>query len=461
MRVSILNKLLEKIYFNLPVSLQNMAVSAIGIRLKHERFGKYGIEQLKKLDQAVENSNYESIIDLCFREISRHAIETTPYYRKMATDRGIHWTDIKGIGDIRLFPVIEKKDLLRNPGAFVSSYPGQPKKFHLYTSGTTGTPLKITTDKVSRQKHYAFFTALRKSYGVLNGDRRITFFGRIITTPNEKKVFWRHDYFNKNVLASSYHLSKENMEKYYSLLLSYQPDEIFAYPSSLFTLATWMIENRKPKFKLKLVMTTAERLLDYQSDAIARAFDAPLVDQYGCTEMSFFAYRETQSEDIQLSPYHGFSEVIDHLGNISSIGHGTHLSTGFINYSMPVIRYNIGDTITLDRNSSNGSQFIRELDGREDDIILSENLTPIGRLDPIFKAELNITSAQIIQRSDLSIDVFIIASDKFTSDNSSTIKYEMEKRIGTNIKVRINEVDQLIRSKSGKFRPVISEVRRT
>ncbi|BFM10387.1 exopolysaccharide biosynthesis protein VpsH [Simiduia litorea] len=452
-----MTKLTEKVYFSLPYSLQNIAVSILGLKLKRERYGNHSQKKVFEISKEYQSKDTKSVIDRCFVEIAKHAVRNTTFYKELARREKFGADDIRGIEDINRFPVINKHSIIENPESFILNDSRlRGGRFHLYTSGTTGTPLKVTTDIQSRQEHYAFFSSLRAEYGVKTNDRRATIMGRVITTQEEQRHFWRHDYFNKNLLFSSYHLSENNIELYYEKLISYSPDEIFSYPSSLYEIALWMLAHKKPKIRLKLIILTAERFLQNQANAIRSAFDAPIVDQYGCTEMMFFGTRRDVELPMRLNHLHGYSEVLDTLGSISSRGQGTHIATGFINYSMPIIRYNTGDNISLEFDSITGTQNILDMDGRKDDLIITKDGRKIGRLDPIFKSELNIKYAQIIQSPDLSLTINIVPLRTFSDQNEKILREELEKRIGKGMILDIILVDDIERTNSGKFRPVIS-----
>src|SRR5204862_1618420 len=129
----------------------------------------------------------------------------------------------------------------------------------------------------------------RAWFGITSDMPRATFFGRIVCAPEQQRPpFWRYDYFQKNYLFSSYHLSERHLASYCDSLSRIQAPEIIGYPSSLFALATYMLDHGVTGIRPRVVFTTAETLLAHQRDAIQQAFGAAVVDQYGCTEMAIF-----------------------------------------------------------------------------------------------------------------------------------------------------------------------------
>ena len=84
----------------------------------------------------------------------------------------------------------------------------------------------------------------------------------------------------------------------------------------------------------------------------------------------------------------------------------------------------------------------------------------VGRLDPVFKGLTSIKEAQIIQEDYSRISLNIVPDDDFNEKDGHSVVSELKKRLGENVHIDINIVDQIERTKSGKFRSVISKVRK-
>lgn len=459
-----MNEKLEKIYYNLPVFLQNLAVGLMGLKLKKERFSKAGDEMLEVLlkTKNFDAENIKAYQDIAFSRIAKHAIETTEFYKEWAVKNKIDPDNITSLEDLKSFPIIEKKFIRENHELFRSNDPHLSKsQIKLHTSGTTGTPLTVYTDKYSRSKHYSFFSRLRAEYGIFNGDKRVTLFGRIIMLADQQRPpFWRYDFSQKNLLMSSYHLNEKNIIHYYEKLKSFNAKEIFSYPSSIYQIAKFIVEHNLEPISLNLVMTTAESLLPKQREIISKAFIAPLVNQYGCTEMAFFC-SENIDGIMRFHPEHGVAEIRNSEGLISETGSGELIATGFINYSMPVIRYAVGDAVTITSDvRSNGYQILTSTEGRMDDILFTKEGTPIGRLDPIFKGGAGIKFAQIVQNEDWSIELILVPDTNYSEQHGNDLKDELIKRVGHKIQIKISLVDSIPKEKNGKIKSVICKIKR-
>ena len=297
-------------------------------------------------------------------------------------------------------------------------------------------------------------------HGIQFGMKRATFCGRIIVPPNQNTPpYWRYDKFQNNYLFSSYHMSQNNLEHYYEKLLQIEPKQIDGYPSSIYTLARYILDKKLSPIKPIAVLTSAETLGMNQREIIEQAFGCKVADQYGSSEMSLFV-SQCEFGTYHVNPDYGIIEVLDKEGNSVPYGSpGEAVCTSFINKTMPLIRYRLGDIITIsDSTCKCGRNFpvMTEIIGRKDDILLTSDGRPIGRLDPVFKGQLDIKETQIIQDNYNHITLNIVKGDNFNDKSIKILKYEISKRVGSDMNIDFNFIKNIPRDKNGKFRSVIS-----
>jgi len=463
-----LNPYIENVYFKLPVGLQNIAVSLMGLKLYRERYNSSSGRYLKNLSKSETMTGTELALiqNDQFVVLAKHAIEQVPFYKDWSIKQGFTSNDIESLKDLNRFPIVEKSMVRDAPGRFLAdNFKHKADLIKLHTSGTTGSPLTLYCDKNSRTHHYAFFSRLRSWYGLDSKSKRATLFGRIIMLPEQDSPpFWRYDVAQKNLLMSSYHLSERNIADYYYKLSSYQPDEIFSYPSSILPIARYITEHRLPKLEFKLLMTTAEPLFEYQRDVLKRAFNTPIVNQYGCTEMAFFA-DEPDTGTMRFHPEHGIAEVMQENGELSYEGRGELVASGLVNMAMPLIRYRIGDSVCIspiDKTQIGIKAFpvLDEIIGRTDDLIYRKNGTPVGRLDPVFKGMFSVRNAQICQKENYDIQVKVEPMKGFDGAERLKLQKAIQNRVGRNLTVNIETTEIIRKDSNGKFKAVVSYVKR-
>jgi phenylacetate-CoA ligase len=97
------------------------------------------------------------------------------------------------------------------------------------------------------------------------------------------------------------------------------------------------------------------------------------------------------------------------------------------------------------------------VDGRVDDILYTIDGRRIGRLDPIFKGDLPVEEAQIIQEALDCVRVRYVPTPNFDSDHERVIIQRVQARMGR-VKVVMEPIGEVPRGPNGKFRAVISNL---
>lgn len=443
---------------------QNIAVTLFGWRLKRQRYGRRSDQNFDALMRSDRYSKQElsEFVIANFRDLVQHVLTTVPFYNEWAAKKGIELNDFHTIDDIKNFPIIEKEILRTRTSDFISEdFSGRNSIFPISSSGTSGKPITIFCDRNSRTYHYAFWRRLRFLFGLRIGARRAALFGRVIMRADQdKRPFWRLDRSQNILLMSSYHLSDKNLLEYYKALVRYKPEEVIGYPSSVYQISQFIVSKGLKPLVLKVVFLTAETLMPYQRETIEAAFDCPVINQYGCSEMAFFA-AECERGSMHLHSEHGFLEVLDeHDSPVESGQLGVVVATGFVNRAMPLLRYRVGDKIAMSSKTCEcGRSFavIDTIEGRVDDVITTPDGRPIGRLDPVLKGRRGIIETQIAQTAFDRLEVRVVVERGFDANSIDELVSELRLRIGKEMKIDVVRTRDIPRGPSGKFTAVVRE----
>lgn len=456
-----MNNIMDKAYYRLPIALQNIAVSAMGWKLSWQRKTKESLQFVEFLKQSqywsqdrmqeYQAKQLKNIVDIAIN---------TKSYGDWKRRSNFDVCDIRGIESLALLPITDKESVRSHPQDFVANIVSRGNRFKLSTSGTSGTPLSVYTDRRSRARHYAFFSRLRSWFGVSDSDWRATFYGRIIMkSESTKPPFWRVDYPQRNLLFSSYHISEETILDYVRALEHWKPAAVLGYPSSLHALATLANAKGISLPRPKMVMTTAETLLDHQRENIEMAFGVPVTDQYGATEMTHFV-SQCERGAYHVHAEHGVVEILDQAGQPVPVGEiGEVVVTGFMNRTMPLLRYRTGDTAAADgRKCDCGRPFpvLARIEGRMDDVIVTPEGRSVGRLDPVLKGDFDIRETQFVQVENGTLLVKVVPGSHFEADQVRRLEQELRKRLGESMIIKFDVVSHIPRGKNGKFRSVIA-----
>lgn len=455
----------QVIYNHCPVILQNTLISIYGARLKYLRYGKVFRSEYDKLKHSMhQTTDYLAALqEASLSDLLNHATVYVPYYHSMFRDRGLDPGNVRISNLPNVLPIVKKDDIKNTPERYVSSYFKKNQLTKIHTSGTTGAPLVVCATKDSIQKNYAFFLRFLNMAGFVAGQPSATFAGRVIIPPAQTgEPFWRSNRAMNNVLFSSYHISDSTIPAYIQELEQLNVKLIDSYPSAIYSIANFINKNSiKHTIRPKAIITSSETLFDSQRQSIEDAFKCKVFDQYGSAEMVAFISQCNKGAYHANSEY-GIVEVLDDDDQPVDYGvPGRLVCTGFLNYAMPLIRYDTGDTAILSEKKCDcGLNFpvIESILGRKDDLLITPSGKMVGRLDPVFKGLSHIKETQIIQERINKIRVKIVKEPGFTHDISEELKKELNRRMGDDVEISIDYVDSIPRTGSGKFRSVISEI---
>ena len=157
---------LLNIYNKSPANIQNILTSVRGLYLKKIRYNKHTWETYNFLNE----SQYWSLDKLeeyqlnKLKNLIKHSIEFSPYYKNLYNRLDIKVSNIKALSDIDSLPIISKEDFRNNNLSIVSTHENSSKMWVSYTSGTTGTPLRAYHTHREVQETMAFLERLYSWY---------------------------------------------------------------------------------------------------------------------------------------------------------------------------------------------------------------------------------------------------------------------------------------------------------
>jgi phenylacetate-CoA ligase len=390
-----------------------------------------------------------------------------PYYRK-------YWEERRRRGDgasqesLENWPVITKEIIRERPREFILDDVDLRSQIIEHTSGTTGKPLILWFSKNAVRQHYALFEARwRGWYGISRNDRWGMLGGQLVVPFVRKRPpFWVWNAGLNQLYLSSYHLAPSNIAAYVDALRRHRVIYLFGYASSLYALAQTAKERSIRLPKMKAIISNAEPLYTHQKKVISGEFNCAVYNTYGLSEC-VCAASECSAGNMHLWPEEGVTEVLEDDSDSPSMPGkvGRLICTGLINQTMPLIRYQNGDRASI-ADPTNSCSCGREMpilsgiEGRMDDVIITSDHRLIGRLDPVFKADIPIFEAQIIQESMEQLRVKYVPAVGFSEKDAVLLVNRIQERVG-NMKVIIEEVASIPRTKNGKFRAVLSNIARS
>ncbi len=456
----------ERIYAALPIPLQNLACTWAGWRRARLRMGGVFHQRLLEWEQTGHSSVHalHAIQRERLVRIVEIALAHVPYYRDLPPPSTERDPAVAIAETLARIPPLEKVTYRDAPERFRALHIPTRRLIRGRTSGTTGTALPLWYTVEAIVEEFATVWRQRRAFGVKIGDPNLTFNGPIVVPfDQDRPPYWRRNYWGRQVLFSLYHMAPQNLRDYVEAIHELPATYVQGYPSSLHLVARAMLELDRPieRGRLVGVFTSSESLLAFQRAAIEEAFGAPVRDRYGTSElavsMTACAYNR-----LHVDMEFGIVEV-EPVEQTAEWVRGPLLVTGFANEATPFLRYRVGDVGTrLKRPCECGrpGDVFLDVDGRIEDYVATPDGRLIGRLDHVFKDQLAVAEAQILQDRPDAIEVRVVRRPDYDARSELDLLTEIRARLGGEIRVDVRYADHIPREANGKFRAVKSAVGR-
>lgn len=461
--INLYNDISKKIYPNLPLFFKNICASIGDIQNEHLRYGKV-FEKYYNFLKKSENFSLNELINYQNEELKlliKHCYENVPYYTELFREIGIIPDDIDSKEDLEKLPILTKETVIKNKEKFFPTNYKKSDTIYMHTSGTTGKRFGFWVSKEAWQKEYAFVWA-RRYIGVSRNDRMLNFSNSNILVPlkQTKPPFWVKSYFSKQVIFSQYHMSDKNLKEYVKALNNLEYEYIIGFASTIYIVANYIYENNIKLDKYpKRIFTSSATIFDYQRTLIEQVFNCKIFDSYGSTELASLL---TQCEygKYHINYEYGITELKEINRENDEIEYEI-ISTGFLNKAFPLLRYKIGDYISVKKEQKqckcgSAGLTIEKINGRVEDMIITPSGNKIGQLAYIYYDTPNIKEGQIIQEKLNELTIKIVRRETYSKVDEDRLLNKLNNRLGDEFKYNLVYVDEIPRDSSGKFRGVIS-----
>jgi phenylacetate-CoA ligase len=299
--------------------------------------------------------------------------------------------------------------------------------------------------------------------GVSFSQPRATFSGRLVEPdPDRFKAVYRYNAFEKQVYFSAFHLKPDAAQQYVDALWMHKTKWLTGYAVSYFLLAKMILNQNLKVPELKAVITTSEKLTHAMRVVMEKAYNCPIYEEYSTVETALFA-SECEKGRLHVSPDVSMVEILRPDGTACEPGEvGEVVTTCLMRSYQPLIRFRLGDLAAWDPEPCPcGRQMpvIKEVVGRIEDVVIGPDGRQMVRFHGIFVDQPNVIEGQIIQETLDSFTVKIVPTNNFSQADIEDIKHRMANRLGQNISVQVIQVNEIPRTKSGKFQAVISKLK--
>ena len=387
-----------------------------------------------------------------------YAYQKTNGYRALYDEAGVKPEDIRTLDDIRILPFVTKELIRDNIEEFSVADPSRRK---IKTSGTTGVNFEFFYPQGLDAMESAFVTTGWSRVGWKENMRQATLRGRFV---GDEETPFTYVPENNELLLSTFILSQKRGEeqifdRYLKALKRYGPEVLYAYPSSLHMLCDILEETGKiGDLNFKIILIASENVYDWLIEEAQTVFPgARIFAWYGQTEMVVLAAWCEHTRQYHVCPYYGYTELLDSENLEAREGEEAEIiGTDFHNHITPFLRYRTGDIAIKGKLGcpSCGRQYrlIDRIIGRSHEAVVSKTgqFVTISFCAGIYKIIGNVYQFRFYQDTPGIVVFRFIPKTAFSRDNEIHIRRELERRLGPDVELIMEQVDNIRRTPHGK-----------
>ena len=395
-----------------------------------------------------------------------HAYDKVPFYRTSLADAGVIENGRVDLEAFTRIPLLDKPSLRTSFVELTATDSAERGAYVNTTGGSTGEPVRFLQDRVSDQWKSAAKLLFDEWTGYRRGERFALLWGAGHELDNPGLKTRIGTALRNELRLNAYLMSHKVMDEYIAKLNAFEPRLILAYAQSIYQLALHAERTGQSVKSPRAVMTSATNLDKEMRTTIERVFGTTVYDRYGSREVGDIACENGDGFGLLVSPLTHLVEVIGPAGQRVEDGTpGELVITLLTNYSMPLIRYRIGDAGTLGAPAGDsGWPRLTEVLGRVTDIFYTRGGDQVygGYFTRQFYGQAWVSQFQVVQEHYDHIVVLVVPYDDV---DNATIAVEKDRIVaaikgfmGEDCLVDFRVVTTIPVGPTGKRRYTISKV---
>lgn len=283
--------------------------------------------------------------EMLLSRLLAHAIERVPFYASRVTGLTRESIEAAPLESLKRFPVLERADLVERFDELKCEM-GRGTSMGR-SGGSTGTPVRFLHDKIYSTAAFATTQLSLDWAGIARGDRRVALWGARRDFAGRAAIVRRVNLFFRDVaILDAFRMGDAEMRAYVDFVNRRPPACLEGYTEALFALAEFVEREGLEIASPRAVGTGAGTLFPHMREKLGRVLRAPVFDRYGTREAGLIATECERHSGLHLMGETTVLEIIDRDGADVGVGQaGEAVATNLWNYTMPLIRYRVGDHV--------------------------------------------------------------------------------------------------------------------
>jgi phenylacetate-CoA ligase len=301
-------------------------------------------------------------------DILNHASKNVPFYESQSI---ILDQSKSALTQLQLFPIVNKKQINNDLNLFCVTDLNINKVTTLFSGGSSGNPGKVYVNKEDHSKMRARILQLWGNAGYELGNPILQ-----LGMSKSRTLLKKLKDLSMNVTYELAFKINEDLVKQVLTKKTFKKNTIFiGYASGLYSYAR-NAEKMNLDVQFKCVISLGDKMFDHYRETIERVFKTKVYDTYGSNE-GFVIGGQHVDGNYYLNETHVFVEIVDENYSPVKDGEiGRALVTCLDNFTMPLIRFDLGDILAINSYSNQNPlpfKTIKKIIGRDVDIIKTKN----------------------------------------------------------------------------------------
>lgn len=429
-------------------------------------------KEYREILNIADRNALHAFIEKRLNDLLLHAYQHTQYYHKIFDQIGIIKGGRADLSLIHEIPLLTKEIIRKNHNELVSDDFKKRGWYQNSSGGSTGEPVRLIQDR----QFLRWANATNNYYyrNILNIDEPMV--KKVLIWGSERDLFTGTmgikakiiNWLTNNIMLNSFRMTSADIEKYIRTINTYKPNLIRGYAGSLYEICRYAQRNNLEIYSPSVVVCAAETLNDEMRDQIESVFGRRVYNFYGSREVSNLA-GECKDGLMHSFAFWNYLELLDeHNRPVKYREEGRVIVTNLFNYSMPLIRYEIGDTAVLGAESCSCGNVLptfEKITGRiTDHFVLKNGATvPAEFFIHMLGVVCNtgeIKQFQVVQEDYNKIRILAVIGAGLTEDYRKKVESKMKVAMGSDCEITWDFVDNIPKTLTGKYLYTKSLVRR-
>ena len=389
-----------------------------------------------------------------------HAYHQSTFYRVRFEQIGLEPGDVKSFQDMRQIPYLTKQDLRDNFETIKVRDFARHHPILTRTGGTTGAPVTLYRSRNTAEMRQAIEWRNYHWAGQDYRQRKMSLF------PGTSRDIGKEPYFedprHRMLVVKTFQLDPERLRLFHHLYHRYRPSFLMGIVEFYRVLGRFLEREGLDDIKSPALFVQGEAVTPIDRERFCRWFGARVYDYYGMRENAVSASECTEGT-MHINQEFVFQEFENDRRPALPGEPAEIIGTSLHNFAMPLIRCRTGDIGQLESAPcacSRTHQAMRITGGRTRDFISTPTrlIYICHHMSYLLDLSDGVEALQFYQPDRGTVVIRVVRNSNYTREDTDKLTNALARLTGGELRIEIEFVEDIPRTRVGKYRFVVSDI---